>query len=75
MLRIFARILGEVVISIVQAVEAPASFVAAFATNWSEPSAVDTLGSATSSERLASSTQLVIWRLERSIDDVKDRSR
>jgi hypothetical protein len=75
LLRIFADVLGEVVQSIVQAVAAPASFAAAFTTNWPEPSTLDTLGSATASERLASSTQLAILSFGKPINDLTARSR
>ena len=82
LLRIFAGVIGEVVQSIVRAAASPASFVAAFkidwSTSWSEPSAMDTPGSATVSEQLASSMQLVIRSLRTisdSCDIIKGRSR
>lgn len=58
--REFAGVLGEVVKSVVRAVTAPASFVAAMETDWFEPDAVDTLGVHTSDlDWFAYSTQLV----------------
>ena len=55
-LKTFAGILGEVVQSVVQAVTAPASFVAAYATDWTVPGAAHNGLSGT--EWLAAKTQL-----------------
>jgi hypothetical protein len=75
LLRIFADVIGEVVQSIVQAVAAPASFAATFTTNWLEPSAMGTLGSATVCERLACSTQLAILCFGKAVIDLEARGR
>ncbi|KAH9993089.1 hypothetical protein BJV77DRAFT_1000150 [Russula vinacea] len=73
LLRIFADVIGEVVQSIVQAVAAPASFAATFTTNWLEPSAMGTLGSATVCERLACTTQLAILCFGKAVIDLEAR--
>ena len=75
LLRIFADILGEVVESIVQVVEAPASFAAAFAINWFEPGAMDTTADATASEGLAISTQMGFKALGKPIHTLEAQGR
>ena len=76
-LGIFADVLGGVVRSIVQSVAAPASFVAALATDWLEPGAIteETMGNATVSVRLASSTQMAISAFRKTIDSLQARGR
>ena len=75
LLRIFAGVLGEVVQSIVQAVAAPASFAAAFTTNWLEPGAMGTQGSPTVVERLACTTQLAILYFRKAVINLEARGR
>ena len=59
LLKTFAGVLGEVVQSGVRAVTAPASFAAAFATDWTVPGTTHSGGlSVTESEWLAVNTQL-----------------
>jgi hypothetical protein len=74
LLKTFAGVLGEVVQSGVRAVTAPASFAAAFATDWTVPGTTHS-GGLSVTEWLAANTQLASSLFRKHLSDPAHRGR